>query len=250
MKKTNLACAVIISSILGQNLAMAFDINRFQSLCPEAQQTRSLIRERISGMSENTKLKLSYKLYKVALKVLPGLEKMSDSDFNSKIHSSVENKTSLKGDITEQQDESLSKDDLQGVLPEDSSFQMSETSMAQIRNTHFNHSEITQQARNLIEQIGYKTDTNGNKKPLTRTEFNERALSYGMNHTSKQLRSIASIDLSTILELLLGVVIIGIAVGVIVMFGWMGLAIVFGGLIIYAIVWLIVSLSGPLPWSR
>ena len=240
MKKINLVCTGIITSILGQNLAMAYDMNRFQSLSPEAQQARSVIHERINGMSEHAKLKLSYKLYKVALKILPAMEKMSDGDFNQKIQSSVQDSNAVKTEVTGQQEEVLSKSDLQEALPMNSSLKMSEASMAQVRNTHFNQTDITQRSHQLIEQIGYKTDANGHRKPLSRSDFSERVLSYA-NQSAKKLRSVADVDWESILDTLLVIVIIGAAVGLVVLFGWMGLAIALGSLIVFVITWVIVQ---------
>jgi len=88
--KKSFTAGLIIASMLGQTFAMAYDSTAFQRLSPEAQQAKSMIRERISNMSEKSKLKLSYTLYKVTFKALPVLEEMSDIVFNQKVQSATQ----------------------------------------------------------------------------------------------------------------------------------------------------------------
>lgn len=230
--------ALVLTSMLAQNFAMAYDLNRFQSLSPEGQHAQTLIRERISGMSENVKLKLSYQLYKVTLKILPSLGKISDSEFNTKLQARIANKN--VNDSSSKTEVELDQKDLEAILPTDSSLQMSETSLQRVRSIHIRAGDVSQQANNIIESIGYKTDSKGNKKPLSRAEFNEKALSYGTKQNLKQAsRMIAEIQWDEVLTTLLNIVIIGIAIGLIVMFGWMGVSIILGSLILAAIIWII-----------
>ncbi len=215
----------MIASILGQNLAIAFDFNRFQSLCPEAQQLKSKMRDRISAMSETAKLKLSYQLYKATLKVLPSLDKMSDEDFNAKLQSSIQN-NSLNSESADQPVVAIDGTDLDAVLPTDHTVQFNETALTQVRNTYFQQSQMTQTARNLIEKIGYITDRTGTKKPIA----------------LKQFKSVAEVDWDSVLSALLSIVVIAAAVGLIVILGWLGVSIILGGLLLTAVIWIIVGL--------
>lgn len=215
MKKNKINCSIMIISALGQNLAMAYDASKFQSLSPEAQAAHSHIQEQISGMSENAKLKLAYKLYQVSFKILPALSKMSDSVFNKKIQHTLQNKNN-----------------------QDSSLQVNEVTATQLRTAHFDQSQANQFAQNVIDKIGYSTRADGAKKPLNRSTFHERMLNYKSANNSEQNRSIAEIDLDGALGDLLKILAIGAAVGLIIAFGWLGVSIVLGGVIIAAIIWL------------
>lgn len=84
-----------------------------------------------------------------------------------------------------------------------------------------------------MEKIGYTDGANGEKKPHTISQFAAKFGLFGYE-----------LDGHDILMLLIVIVCIAIAVGLIVMFGWMGLAMVFGGLILGTIIWIAVTFSG------
>ena len=245
MKKTKtVSCGLVIASMLGQNLAFGYDSSRLSSLSPDAQRVRSSIRQRIDNMSESSKLRLSYRLYKLSLRAFPKLEQMSDEDFGSELQAAVTGDRQSVAEPTSEEEGFISQDDLKEVLPDEG--MLSSVNATPIPSDFVKHTEFTRSVRMVLDQIGFHETTGGGRRPLTRAEFNEKALHFAEARESattfKAERS--SEWLGTILEILLYVVIVLASVGLIVTLGWMGVAIFMGAIAITLLVFLICIFSG------
>jgi len=234
--KKSFTAGIIVASIFGQNLALAFDSTRFSQLSPEGQRLHTMIEDRLNNMSESAKLKLSYRLYKITFNALPRFEKMSDTDFSNKLNENAQ-KNNANPVTVISDEEVLIQKDFQDALPTAQELQgISSTAPSAVDASSVSHSQVTESIRTVMEKIGYHEDENGNRKPLTRAQFNEKALQF--SSISKSGRSVASSSINSILTALMWIAIVCAAVGVIVIFGWIAVAIILGGLLIGVCVYL------------
>jgi hypothetical protein len=223
MKKVNqMMGKVLLASMLGQNLAFAYDSAALSRLSPEAQRLRSDVRERIENLSEDAQLKLSYRLYRVAFKALPKIEKMSSTE-------SVD----LSTDV-----EVIAKDELEPVLQD--MHDRSIPSLPASSPVKVPHADFVQSVRSTLEKFGANDDSEGNSKPLNAKQFNEKILQLGSKNSKSQNRMPADFKstIGTVLEILLFIVLGCAAIGVVVLLGWMGLAIVMGALVVTLVIYL------------
>jgi hypothetical protein len=214
----SISCATMILSILGPNLANAYDSERFQQLSPDYQSVHAKMMDRIENLSEKTKINLSYKLYKVAFKGLKKLEALSDESFTANLNKTLEgNLPQVASEENSVGEEDLAIEDVQPLVPTENVAPLSEKTKQYIA-TSFTRTVLTSQVRTLVQSVGFSTDSSGKSSPLSKTAFSEHLLQMGSNQKTGPQRTIASSALTVFLKSVLSIVGCLAAIGLIILF--------------------------------